>query len=89
MMYPILCNVRYETLHVILGQRALWKQVLLSVVFNWIVAPFFMVRVCYQGYMLPWLTCRSSRWPGLSSPTSRIFAVASSWWAWADASPWC
>lgn len=47
MMYPILCNVRYETLHHILGQKALWKQVLFSVVFNWIIAPFFMV--CYSG----------------------------------------
>lgn len=44
MMYPILCNVRYETLHRILGQKALWMQVLFSIVFNWIVAPFFMVH---------------------------------------------
>lgn len=43
-MYPILCNVRYETLHRILGQKALWMQVLFSIVFNWIVAPFFMVH---------------------------------------------
>ncbi|EFY89841.1 arsenicals resistance [Metarhizium acridum] len=44
MMYPILCNVRYETLHQILGQKALWTQVLFSIVFNWLVAPFFMVH---------------------------------------------
>lgn len=44
MMYPILCKVRYETLHVILRQKQLWKQVGFSVLINWIVAPFFMVQ---------------------------------------------
>lgn len=44
MMYPILCKVRYETLHVILRQKALWKQIAFSVFVNWIIAPFFMVR---------------------------------------------
>lgn len=43
MMYPILCNVRYETLHIILRQKTLWKQIGFSVIINWIVAPFFMV----------------------------------------------
>ncbi|KAK9440060.1 Arsenical-resistance protein ACR3 [Metarhizium brunneum] len=47
MMYPILCNVRYETLHRILGQKALWMQVLFSIVFNWIVAPFFMLGLAW------------------------------------------
>ena len=46
MMYPILCNVRYESLHTTLGHSALWKQVVFSVVVNWVVAPFFMVRIC-------------------------------------------
>lgn len=45
MMYPILCNVRYETLHTVLGNAALWKQVALSLVLNWIVAPLFMVCI--------------------------------------------
>ncbi|GAB0132838.1 hypothetical protein EsDP_00001262 [Epichloe bromicola] len=47
MMYPILCNVRYETLHAILGQATLWKQVVFSVIFNWIIAPFFMLAVAW------------------------------------------
>ncbi|QPG96496.1 hypothetical protein C2857_004371 [Epichloe festucae Fl1] len=47
MMYPILCNVRYETLHAILGKATLWKQVVFSVIFNWIIAPFFMLAVAW------------------------------------------
>lgn len=44
MMYPILCKVRYESLHEILGHKGMWKQILFSVLMNWIVAPFLMVR---------------------------------------------
>ena len=44
MMYPILCKVRYETLHKIMRQKELWKQMGFSIFINWIVAPFFMVR---------------------------------------------
>lgn len=42
-MYPILCKVRYETLHRTLRQKALWVQIGFSLVVNWIVAPLFMV----------------------------------------------
>lgn len=44
MMYPILCKVRYESLHEIMGHRGIWKQIAFSVFMNWIVAPFLMVR---------------------------------------------
>ncbi|KAJ6785228.1 hypothetical protein PWT90_05106 [Aphanocladium album] len=47
MMYPILCNVRYETLHIILRQKTLWKQIGFSVIINWIVAPFFMMALAW------------------------------------------
>jgi arsenite transporter len=43
MMYPILCKVRYEILHRLLRQRALWVQLAFSIFVNWIVAPFLMV----------------------------------------------
>lgn len=43
MMYPILCKVRYETLHKIFAHREIWRQMLFSAFINWIVAPFFMV----------------------------------------------
>lgn len=44
MMYPILCKVRYETLHEIFSHRGVWKQIGFSIFMNWIVAPFLMVR---------------------------------------------
>ncbi|KAK2595040.1 arsenicals resistance [Conoideocrella luteorostrata] len=47
MMYPILCNVRYETLHLVFRQAALWKQILFSAIFNWIIAPFFMLALAW------------------------------------------
>lgn len=43
MMYPILCKVRYETLHKTLNDKRLWVQISFSVVVNWLIAPFFMV----------------------------------------------
>lgn len=47
MMYPILAKVRYETLHLLLSSRALWVQIALSFVLNWIVAPLFMVALAW------------------------------------------
>lgn len=46
MMYPILCKVKYETLHLALRSKQLWIQVGFSVVLNWIVAPLLMVCIC-------------------------------------------
>ena len=43
MMYPILCKVRYETLHQVFSHRDVWTQLAFSVVINWVVAPFLMV----------------------------------------------
>lgn len=43
MMYPILCKVRYETLHKLFQTKALWVQIGFSIVMNWIVAPLLMV----------------------------------------------
>lgn len=43
MMYPILCKVRYESLHELLSHRAMWKQICFSVFINWFIAPFLMV----------------------------------------------
>ncbi|KAF2128145.1 arsenical-resistance protein ACR3 [Dothidotthia symphoricarpi CBS 119687] len=47
MMYPILCKVRYETLHLLLREKALWIQILISFVLNWIIAPLFMVGLAW------------------------------------------
>ncbi|KAH6643010.1 sodium bile acid symporter family-domain-containing protein [Boeremia exigua] len=47
MMYPILCKVRYETLHLLLSHKALWIQIGISFVLNWIIAPLFMVGLAW------------------------------------------
>jgi ACR3 family arsenite transporter len=44
MMYPILCKVRYESLHHVFRTREIWRQIAFSIFVNWIIAPFFMVR---------------------------------------------
>lgn len=46
MMYPILCKVKFETLHRALRHKEMWMQILFSVIVNWIIAP--LVMVCYS-----------------------------------------
>ena len=43
MMYPIMCKVKFETLHRVFSTREVWRQLLFSVIMNWLVAPFLMV----------------------------------------------
>lgn len=43
MMYPVLCKIKFESLHRVFQSRAIWWQIVFSVVVNWIVAPFLMV----------------------------------------------
>ncbi len=45
MMYPILCKVKYETLHHVFRERAIWVQIGFSIVINWLVAPLLMVSL--------------------------------------------
>lgn len=47
MMYPILCKVRYETLHLLLSHRALWIQLGVSFVLNWILCPLLMLGLSW------------------------------------------
>ncbi|KAJ5883998.1 uncharacterized protein N7473_010884 [Penicillium subrubescens] len=47
MMYPILCKVRYESLHHIFKQRAIWVQIAFSIFVNWIIAPFLMLGLAW------------------------------------------
>jgi ACR3 family arsenite efflux pump ArsB len=56
MMYPILCKVKYETLHHVFRERKIWVQIGFSIVVNWIVAPLVMVclsLVLYRPLILP------------------------------------
>ncbi|KAK5162676.1 arsenicals resistance [Saxophila tyrrhenica] len=47
MMYPILCKVQYETLHLAFRQKQLWIQVGFSIVVNWIIAPLLMLALAW------------------------------------------
>ncbi|KAF3940856.1 hypothetical protein ABW19_dt0206995 [Dactylella cylindrospora] len=47
MMYPILCKVQYERLHLLFKDRGLWVQVGFSLVVNWVVAPIFMLGLAW------------------------------------------
>ncbi|GAM41072.1 hypothetical protein TCE0_041r13914 [Talaromyces pinophilus] len=47
MMYPILCKVRYESLHHVFRTREIWRQIAFSIFINWIVAPFFMLALAW------------------------------------------
>ncbi|MCJ1436866.1 hypothetical protein MMC27_006248 [Xylographa pallens] len=47
MMYPILCKVRFETLHILLRSRTLWTHLLLSFVVNWILCPLLMTGLAW------------------------------------------
>jgi len=44
MMYPILCKIKFETLHLAFKTKELWIQIGFSIIMNWLVAPFLMVR---------------------------------------------
>jgi arsenite transporter len=47
MMYPILCKVRYETLHLLFSHRTLWIQISVSFVLNWIFCPLLMFGLAW------------------------------------------
>ncbi|KAH8815038.1 sodium bile acid symporter family-domain-containing protein [Xylogone sp. PMI_703] len=47
MMYPILCKIKYETLHNVFNSREIWKQITFSIFVNWIIAPFVMLGLSW------------------------------------------
>jgi len=78
MMYPILCKVKYETMHLVLSKRDIWVQIGFSIVLNWVVAPLLMVSiVCERSsidvaqYSFPLF--HSSVWPGLFCLINLVF----------------
>jgi ACR3 family arsenite transporter len=52
MMYPILCKVKYETLHLVLAKKDIWTQIIFSIILNWIVAPLLMVNPFHVHHLL-------------------------------------
>ncbi|KAK6609659.1 hypothetical protein ACHAQE_011013 [Botrytis cinerea] len=47
MMYPILCKVKYETLHHVFRDRKIWVQIGFSIIVNWVVAPLVMLGLAW------------------------------------------
>ncbi|EPB81121.1 ACR3 family arsenite transporter [Mucor circinelloides 1006PhL] len=47
MMYPVLCKIQYERLHIILQDRKIWVQILISIVINWIIGPIIMTALAW------------------------------------------
>ncbi|KAK4128598.1 arsenical-resistance protein ACR3 [Parathielavia appendiculata] len=54
MMYPILCKVQYEKLHVVFKSREIWVQMGFSIIINWIVAPLVMAWADCSQLGLAW-----------------------------------
>jgi ACR3 family arsenite transporter len=49
MMYPILCKVKFETLHHVFSKKDIWVQIAFSVFMNWVIAPLVMVSYLYNS----------------------------------------
>ncbi|PSS27831.1 hypothetical protein M430DRAFT_55277 [Amorphotheca resinae ATCC 22711] len=47
MMYPILCKVKFETLHHVFRERDIWVQIGFSIIANWIIAPLLMLGLSW------------------------------------------
>ncbi|KAI8061530.1 arsenical-resistance protein [Gilbertella persicaria] len=47
MMYPVLCKIQYERLHIILNDRKIWIQILVSLGINWIIGPIVMTGLAW------------------------------------------
>jgi ACR3 family arsenite efflux pump ArsB len=74
MMYPILCKVRYESLHHVFRERGIWIQIAFSIFVNWIIAPFLMVSLLrLAAVKLANVIFPSSHLHGLSYRMSQSF----------------
>ncbi|KAI9244625.1 arsenical-resistance protein [Sporodiniella umbellata] len=47
MMYPVLCKVQYEKMHIILFKKQIWIQIGISIFINWIVGPIIMTGLAW------------------------------------------
>lgn len=47
MMYPVLCKIQYEQMHIILRNKKIWVQLLISLFLNWIVGPIVMTGLAW------------------------------------------
>jgi ACR3 family arsenite transporter len=47
MMYPVLCKIQYERLHIILSDRKIWMQIFISLIINWVIGPIIMTALAW------------------------------------------
>ncbi|KAI8975229.1 arsenical-resistance protein [Mycotypha africana] len=47
MMYPVLCKIQYEKLHLILSKKSIWAQIGISIFINWIIGPIVMTALAW------------------------------------------
>ena len=73
MMYPILCKVKYETLHRVFQKREIWVQIGFSIVVNWIIAPLVMVISVLTKNLGVKLMTFSLGWHGRFSLTREVY----------------
>lgn len=83
-MYPILCKVKYETLHQAFRSKQLWIQVGFSILLNWLVAPFLMVStpelMISENHAEPRIA-----WTGMGIPARRVWPSRRSDTCWTRA----
>ncbi|AOA61129.1 Metalloid/H+ antiporter for the transports of arsenite and antimonite [Komagataella phaffii CBS 7435] len=48
MMVPPLCNVSWESIHHILRQKSVYRQLFISLIINWILCPFLMLALSWM-----------------------------------------
>ena len=53
MMWPVLTKVRYELLGGLLRSRAIWGQLAISLIANWVIGPAIMVSNLGPPHALP------------------------------------
>ena len=70
MMYPILCKVKYESLHLVFAHRQIWVQLGFSIFVNWIVAPLLMVCDTSLSTQTARTLTRTA-WASMGVPTGR------------------
>ncbi|CAO1599418.1 arsenicals resistance, variant 2 [Xanthoria calcicola] len=47
MMYPLLCKIKFESLHHVFRTREVWVQIAFSIFLNWLIAPFLMLALAW------------------------------------------
>lgn len=47
MMYPVLCKIQYEKIHIILSNRQIWTQIAISIFINWVIGPIVMTALAW------------------------------------------